>query len=224
MALVTTLLAGTGVSTYSAVEFSHRAKIAMLGEGDVERASIAASRAEARSARLSANLVLDRALKPGAEGEVAESLQCMLASLRTSSDPELHRLIRTDMSSWGGRVPTLTHWLEARHRMSAFAPAGTSIVGSRPIRTNGGPLPVAAAFTPTQRDGTSLAPITSAPPDSSLPRSSRPGPANKPGSARINKRWAAARWYVDQLLLLKPDDEDLLRQRSELQNRDASSR
>jgi len=36
--------------------------------------------------------------------------------------------LHTALASWGARAPTLRHWLETRHRLSAFGPDGNVFV------------------------------------------------------------------------------------------------
>src|SRR5262249_26258452 len=61
-------------------------------------------------------------------GQVAEALHWMLASLRASPDADFRKLVRVHLGSWGGRVPTLRHWLDTPHRHAAFSPDGTRLV------------------------------------------------------------------------------------------------
>ncbi|HEX5271988.1 MAG TPA: hypothetical protein VFW33_15935, partial [Gemmataceae bacterium] len=110
VALAVALLAGTALSTYFAVGAGRRA----------DEARAARDRADQQSAEL----LLDRGLKLARDGEPAEGLHWMLAALRASPRDDFRREVRTHLAGWGGRVPTLTHWLDTPHRNRAFAPDG----------------------------------------------------------------------------------------------------
>ncbi len=108
---ILSLLAGTVASTYFALQSSGRARQLEREKIEVGRAREAARRAQLVSDRQSANLLLDRGLELANKGTVVDGLHWMLASLRTAPDSDFQRLVRIHVATWGGRVPTLTHWL-----------------------------------------------------------------------------------------------------------------
>jgi WD40 repeat protein len=128
LALVVALLSGTGLSTYFALEASHRAEQAEWQEHQASEARDLAKKLQEKSAQQSAELLLDRGLKSIDEGKVPEALHWMLASLQASPDPEFQRLVRTHLASWGARVPTLVHWLDTPRWETAFSPDGRLFV------------------------------------------------------------------------------------------------
>ena len=139
LALAAALLAGTLFSTYFAAESAGRADLALQRERE-------ATAAQAQSAQQSAELLLDRGLKRAAEGQVAEALHWMLASLRASPDPDFRRLVRIHLASWGTRVPTLEYWLDTPHRQAAFSPDGRLVVTAGKPGPEAGDEPVSLQF------------------------------------------------------------------------------
>jgi hypothetical protein len=121
---VLTLVAGTAVSTYFALQANERARQLDREKTEVSKARDAAREAEKVSGRQSANLLLDRGLELAGRGQIAEGLHWMLASLRVAPDPEMQQLVRMHLATWGSRVPTLTHWLESSHKLLAVSPDG----------------------------------------------------------------------------------------------------
>jgi WD40 repeat protein len=153
LALAVALLAGTGLSSYFAVEAGRRAGQAQTKEHEATAARDAARAAREKADQQSAELLLERGLKLAREGQVAEGLAWMLAALRASPEPDFRRLVRTHLASWGSRAPTLVHWLDTPHRRAAFSPDGRLFVTAGKPGPEAGDEPVSLQFwdLPTDR-------------------------------------------------------------------------
>ncbi len=116
------------VSGFFAIQASHRARDADRARETAEElrrkaeaANRVASRERNRARQQSADLLLERGLELADEGRISEALHWMVASLKTSSDPDHQRIVRTHLASWSARIPTLVSWLDTRHSVGAFS-------------------------------------------------------------------------------------------------------
>ncbi len=146
-AVVVSLLAGTGVSAYLAMEERSRAKEAREAERQATHAARKAqeARADALHAKRVSDLQTARAtfragLADAEAGLVDRGLFTMIDSLglAPSDDPQaadFRRLVRTNLTAWGERMPALRLVLEG-HRYAQFLGGdGTSLVTVTPDNT-----------------------------------------------------------------------------------------
>jgi len=143
---IVSLLGGTVVSTFFALQASDRARQVEREKVEVSKARDAARHAQRASDRQSANLLLDRGLDLANQGKVADGLHWMLASLQTAPDPDFQRLVRIHLATWGGRVPALRHWLETSPKLLAVSPDGRTLLAAGPTNAVGAERRVALQF------------------------------------------------------------------------------
>ena len=134
---ILSLLGGTVVSTYFALQSSERAHQLEREKIEVGRAREAARHAQLESDQQSANLLLDRGLELAHKGKVVEGLHWMLASLQTAPDADFQRLVRIHLATWGGSVPTLSHWLASPPKRLALTPDGRMLLAAGPADATG---------------------------------------------------------------------------------------
>ena len=138
VALVLSMVGGTAVSARLAQLAGRRAERARTLERAAVEARDRAQVSERHLGRTTAELSLDEGVRLARRGQVEEGLHWMHAALVTAPDADFRRLARAHLARWGGRIATLTHWIDTSHAESAFAADGATLATAGRAATDGG--------------------------------------------------------------------------------------